>query len=107
MGRTVPTYHDALEALLLRWEREFGRGLQTRAEEEAFQRLLTRARRHVAQGTLMSTGDLLERVLLSILVDLEADRAPVPPLTAARDATSDPSRTRGGDPGPGRDRSRP
>jgi hypothetical protein len=109
MGRTVPTYREALEAFLLRWEREFGRALQDPSERDAFERLRVRALRHVAQGTLMSTGDLLERVLLSILVDMERDLVqeprrpsleddPVggipPPLPEGKDSL--PPRTGGG-----------
>ncbi|MGI0053369.1 MAG: hypothetical protein ACRECR_03810 [Thermoplasmata archaeon] len=70
MGRTVPTYRDAIEERLARWEREFGRALQDPADREAFRELLRGARRYVAQGTLMSTGDLSERIVLSILLSL-------------------------------------
>lgn len=70
MGRTVPTYRDALTDLLARWDREFGRALTQPADRLAFRELVLAARRYVAQGTQMSSGDLVERVLLSVLVDL-------------------------------------
>lgn len=74
MGRTVPTYREALEEQLQRWEREFGRGLPDPADRESFRRLLQGARRYVAQGTMLSSGDLLERIVLSILLAMERDR---------------------------------
>ncbi|MCI4321930.1 MAG: hypothetical protein L3K18_07535 [Thermoplasmata archaeon] len=83
MGRTVPTYRDALEGHLAQWEREFGRSLNDPADRESFRRVQQRARRYVAQGTMMATGDLVERVFLSILVSLERelyDRAKNPRL---------------------------
>ncbi|MCI4336138.1 MAG: hypothetical protein L3K17_02945 [Thermoplasmata archaeon] len=70
MGRTVPTYRDALTDLLGRWEREFGRSLTDPADREAFRALVVAARRYVPQGTMMTSGDLVERALLSLLVDL-------------------------------------
>ncbi|MDE1819361.1 MAG: hypothetical protein KGJ23_03455 [Euryarchaeota archaeon] len=71
MGRTVPTYRDALEDRLARWDREFGRALTDPKDRESFQELLQGARRYVAQGTMLSSGDLTERVFLSMLLDLE------------------------------------
>jgi hypothetical protein len=70
VGRTVPTYRDALTDLLARWDREFGRALTSPADRLAFHELVVAARRYVSQGTQMSSGDLVERVLLSVLVDL-------------------------------------
>jgi hypothetical protein len=74
VGRTVPTYRDALEEQLARWEREFGRALPDPADRESFHRVLQGARRYVAQGTLLSSGDLLERIMLSVLLSMERDR---------------------------------
>jgi hypothetical protein len=73
VGRTVPTYRDALEEHLARWEREFGRGLPDPVDRENFQRILQGARRYVAQATMMGSGDLVERILLSVLLDLERE----------------------------------
>jgi hypothetical protein len=70
MGRTVPTYRDALTDLLARWEREFGRALTSPRDRAAFHELLLAARRYIPQGTMMSSGDIVERALLSLLVDL-------------------------------------
>jgi hypothetical protein len=71
VGRTVPTYRDALEERLARWDREFGRALTDPKDRESFRELLQGARRYVAQGTLLSSGDLTERAFLAILLDLE------------------------------------
>ncbi len=69
MGRTVPTYRQALEERLKRWE-AFGRLLTTPEERAAFDRLRTSARRYVAQATYVGSPDLLESILLSVLLDL-------------------------------------
>ncbi len=69
MGRTVPTYRQALEERMKRWE-AFGRLLTTPEEREAFQRLCTGARRYAAQATYVGSPDLLESILLSVLLDL-------------------------------------
>ncbi|MCI4342316.1 MAG: hypothetical protein L3K11_08115 [Thermoplasmata archaeon] len=84
MGRTVPTYRDALSDLLARWDREFGRALTHPADRAAFHELVVAARRYVSQGTQMSSGDLVERVLLSVIVDLfRRAREREPPLELA------------------------
>lgn len=69
MGRTVPTYRQALEERLKRWD-QFGRLLTTPEERRAFERIRTGARRYVAQATNVGSPDLLESILLSILLDL-------------------------------------
>ncbi len=69
MGRTVPTYRQALEERLKRWE-AFGRLLTTPEERAAFDLLRTSARRYVAQATYVGSPDLLESILLSVLLDL-------------------------------------
>ncbi|HZY93043.1 MAG TPA: hypothetical protein VFG07_09785 [Thermoplasmata archaeon] len=69
MGRTLPTYRQALEERLKRWE-AFGRLLTTPEERAAFERLQTGARRYVAQATYVGSPDLLESILLSVLLDL-------------------------------------
>ena len=79
MGRTVPTYHDALTELLARWEREFGRALTRPEDRAAFAALVRAAREYIPQGTLMTSGDLVERVLLSLLVRLYRAPSPGPP----------------------------
>lgn len=69
MGRTVPTYRQALEERMKRWE-AFGRLLTTPEERAAFERLQMGARRYVAQATYAGSPDLLESLLLSVLLDL-------------------------------------
>ncbi|HYK94031.1 MAG TPA: hypothetical protein VEY07_08350 [Thermoplasmata archaeon] len=69
MGRTVPTYRQALEERLKRWE-AFGRLLTTPEEREAFELIRAGARRYVAQATYVGSPDLLESILLSVLLDL-------------------------------------
>ncbi len=89
MGRTVPTYRLALDEMLLRWEREFGRSLTDPADREAFRRVILGARRYIPQGTQMSSGDLLERLLLSVLVDL--NRRTPPRTDGLRDPAAPPA----------------
>jgi len=74
VGRTVPTYRQALEERLKRWE-AFGRLLTTPEERAAFERLRSGARRYAAQATYVGSPDLLESILLSVLLDL-AGRMP-------------------------------
>jgi hypothetical protein len=69
MGRTAPTYRQALEERLRRWD-AFGRLLTTPEEREAFERIRTGARRYVAQATYVGSPDLLESILLSVLLDM-------------------------------------
>lgn len=68
MGRTVPTYRQALEERLKRWE-AFGRLLTTPEERQAYERIATAARRYIAQATYVGSPDLLESILLSVLLD--------------------------------------
>lgn len=83
MGRTVSTYRDALEERLSRWDREFGRALTDPQDRESFRELLQGARRYVAQGTLLASGDLTERAFLAILLDLERQVRALRPKEAA------------------------
>ena len=83
MGRTVPTYRQALEERLKRWE-EFGRLLTTPEERAAFETIRTGARRYVAQATYVGSPDLLESLLLSVLLDMARRAGPRPaPVGAA------------------------
>lgn len=91
MGRTVPTYRQALEERMKRWE-AFGRLLTTPEERAAFELLQSGARRYAAQATFVGSPDLLESILLSVLLDLagripkEAADPVAVPRTAARGA---------------------
>jgi hypothetical protein len=87
LGRTVPTYRQALEERMKRWE-AFGRLLTTPEEREAFERLQTGARRYVAQATYAGSPDLLESLLLSVLLDLTVH----PPAGRDRESSSAPSK---------------
>jgi hypothetical protein len=71
MGRTAPTYRQALEERLKRWD-EFARLLTTPEDRAAFELVRTGARRYVAQATYVGSPDLLEAILLSVLTDLAA-----------------------------------
>jgi len=69
VGRTAPTYRQALEERMKRWD-EFARLLTSPEEREAFEMVRTGARRYVAQATYVGSPDLLESILLSVLTDL-------------------------------------
>ncbi|HTT73910.1 MAG TPA: hypothetical protein VMG99_07200 [Thermoplasmata archaeon] len=84
MGRTSPTYRQALEERLKRWD-EFGRLLTTPEERAAFAALCRGARRYAAQATYVGSPDLLESILLSVLLDL-AERLPAEVRPAVRAA---------------------
>jgi len=69
MGRTAPTYRQALEERLKRWD-AFARLLTDPEDGAAFELVRTGARRYVAQATYVGSPDLLEAILLSVLTDL-------------------------------------
>jgi hypothetical protein len=71
VGRTAPTYRQALEERMKRWD-EFARLLTTSEERAAFEMVRTGARRYAAQATYVGSPDLLESILLSVLTDLAA-----------------------------------
>ncbi|MCI4358532.1 MAG: hypothetical protein L3J95_02480 [Thermoplasmata archaeon] len=69
MGRTAPTYRQALEERLKRWD-SFGQLLTDPEDRAAFERIRRGTRRYIAQATYAGSPDLLESILLSALVDL-------------------------------------
>jgi len=69
MGRTAPTYREALEERLKRWD-AFGRLLTDPEDRAAFDRIRLATRRYIAQATYVGSPDLLESILLSALVDI-------------------------------------
>lgn len=77
MGRTVPTYRQALEERMKRWD-EFARLLTTPEDRGAFDLVRTAARRYAAQATYVGSPDLLESILLSVLTDLARRLPPEP-----------------------------
>ena len=83
MGRTAPTYRQALEERLKRWD-EFARLLTTPEDRAAFELVRTGARRYVAQATYVGSPDLLESLLLSVLTDLAARLPPEPGAPRSR-----------------------
>jgi hypothetical protein len=89
MGRTAPTYRQALEERMKRWD-AFARLLTTPEERTAFETIRRGARRYAAQATNVGSPDLLESILLSILLDLARRLPPAdapalePPEPAAR-----------------------
>ncbi len=83
MGRTVPTYRQALEERMKRWE-AFARLLTTPEDRAAFARVTTAARRYAAQATYVGSPDLLESILLSVLTDLARRLPPEPGARTGR-----------------------
>jgi hypothetical protein len=83
VGRTAPTYRQALEERLKRWD-AFARLLTTPEDRAAFDLVRTGARRYAAQATYVGSPDLLEAILLSVLTDLAGRLREEPPAPAAR-----------------------
>ena len=83
MGRTAPTYRQALEERLKRWD-AFARLLTTPEDRAAFDLVRTGARRYAAQATYVGSPDLLEAILLSVLTDLAGRLREGPPAPTAR-----------------------
>jgi hypothetical protein len=77
MGRTAPTYRQALEERLKRWD-AFGQLLTDPEDRAAFERIRKGTRRYIAQATYAGSPDLLESILLSALVDLSREMAKRP-----------------------------
>lgn len=70
MGRTNPTYRDAVRALRDRWS-DFERALRRR-DEPAFERLFEHARAHADAGGYLNHEEPLFPILVS--VDLEQEK---------------------------------
>lgn len=85
MGRTAPTYRQALEERLKRWDR-FAALLATPEERTALEELRTSVRRYIPQSTYGGSPDLTETIFLSILLDLRTrqDAEASPPASARR-----------------------
>jgi hypothetical protein len=83
VGRTAPTYRQALEERLKRWD-AFARLLTTPEDRAAFDLVRTGARRYAAQATFVGSPDLLEAILLSVLTDLAGRLREEPPARADR-----------------------
>jgi hypothetical protein len=71
MGRTVPTYRLALEAMAQQWN-DFRRALR-KEDREAFDSLVNRARMHASAATYAISLDPAESALLSMLLEHEKE----------------------------------
>ncbi|HLY77481.1 MAG TPA: hypothetical protein VKT21_06310, partial [Thermoplasmata archaeon] len=82
---TAPTYRQALEERLKRWDR-FAALLPTPEERTALEELRTSVRRYIPQSTYGGSPDLTETIFLSILLDLRTRQgaAPSPSAPARR-----------------------
>ncbi len=73
MGRTVPTYRLALEAMAQQWN-DFRRALR-KGDREAFDQLMNKARMHASASTYAISMDPTESALLSMLLEHEKELA--------------------------------
>lgn len=73
MGRTVPTYRVALEAMAQQWS-DFRRALR-KGDREAFDELMNKARMHASAATYAISMDPTESALLSMLLEHEKELA--------------------------------
>ncbi len=66
MGRTVPSYRQALEEEIMRWE-SFRRALRDK-DAEAFDRIMIACRVYASAGGMATRPILTEAMFMSILV---------------------------------------
>ena len=66
MGRTVPSYRQALEEEIMRWE-SFRRALRDK-DAEAFDRIMIACRIYASAGGMATRPILTEAMFMSILV---------------------------------------
>jgi hypothetical protein len=69
MGRTVPSYRQALEAEIERWK-GFRKGLRNK-DAEAFDQMMNACRLFASAGSMATRPILLEAMLMSILLHQE------------------------------------
>lgn len=67
MGRTVPSYRQALEAEISRWE-GFGKALRGR-DKEAFDEMINACRMYASAGGSATRPILTEAMFMSILLN--------------------------------------
>lgn len=67
MGRTVPTYRNALESEILSW-RNFKRALRNK-EKTAFDDMMNIARNHATASMNVARFEVMEAVFMSILLE--------------------------------------
>ena len=66
MGRTVPSYRQALETEIIRWE-AFRRALRGK-DVEAFDRMMNTCRMHASAAGMATRPILSEAMFMSILI---------------------------------------
>jgi selenocysteine lyase/cysteine desulfurase len=71
MGRTVPTYRNVLEELILDWK-DFRRALRTH-ERQMFDRLMEKARKHSSAASYGPKLNPAESMFMSILLEQEKE----------------------------------
>ena len=69
MGRTVPSYRQALESEIERWK-SFRKGLR-RTDAEAFDQMMNACRLFASAGSMATRPILLEAMFMSILLHQE------------------------------------
>lgn len=69
MGRTVPSYRQALESEIDRWK-GFRKGLRNK-DAEAFDRMMNACRMFASAGSMATRPVLLEAMFMSILLHQE------------------------------------
>ena len=69
MGRTVPSYRQALESEIERWK-SFRKGLR-RKDAEAFDQMMNACRLFASAGSMATRPILLEAIFMSILLHQE------------------------------------
>ena len=69
MGRTVPSYRQALEAEIERWK-GFRNGLRNK-DAEAFDQMMNACRMFASAGSMATRPILLEAMFMSILLHQE------------------------------------
>ena len=69
MGRTVPSYRQALESEIERWK-SFRKGLRNK-DAEAFDRMTNACRLFASAGSMATRPVLFEAMLMSILLHQE------------------------------------
>ena len=71
MGRTVPSYRQALEAEIARWE-GFRKALRGK-ELEAFDKMMNTCRIHASAGGMATRPILAEAMSMSILLNQQVE----------------------------------
>jgi len=69
MGRTVPSYRQALESEVERW-RSFRKALR-KEDAEAFDRMMDACRLFASAGSMATRPSMLEAMFMSILLQQE------------------------------------